>query len=113
MHLLKNIRNNLLKTHRFIFPPFAFDHFIDVKNIPRDEISWKLLHDVFDKDQIVKRNLRKAHKLSYKAVHLGDNKQNMPLALSTFDPTTSSAIESYFHKVILHVFLNSFMHGKP
>ena len=60
------------------------------------EISWRLLHDVFDEDLIAKRNL------------------SMPLALSIFDPTTSSAIESYFPKKSdADFFLNSFMHGGP
>ena len=41
-------------------------------------------------------NLRKAHKLSYKALRPGDNKQSVPLALAIFDPTTFAALESYF-----------------
>ena len=86
----------MFNTRKFIFPPFFFDQFIDVLNVPGGEISWQLLHKVFDKDEVVKGNLRKAHKLSYKALHPTDNKQSVPLALSIFDPTTSSAIESYF-----------------
>ena len=37
-----------------------------------------------------------ANKLTYKVLHSGDNKQNVPLALAIFDPTTSAAIKSYF-----------------
>ena len=92
VHLLKNARNNLLNSKRFIFPFFR-SNFITT---PSGEISWKLLHDVYDKDKELQANLRKAHKLTYKALHPGDNKQSVPLALSIFDATTSAALESYF-----------------
>jgi len=95
VHLLKNIRNNLLNSKRFIFPPFAFDQFYDEINVPGGEISWRLLHEVYDQDQTLQANLRKANKLTYRALHPGDNKQSVPLALSIFDPTTSAAIVSY------------------
>ena len=96
VHLLKNIRNNLLNYRRFIFPSFTFDGFFDKIDLPAGEISWKLLHDVFDKDATLQANLKKAHKLSYRALHPGNNKQDMNLALSIFHPTTCAAIESYF-----------------
>ena len=96
VHLLKNIRNNLLNSKRFIFPAFYFDQFHDVIDVHTGEISWKLLHDVYDKDQLLQSNLKKGFKLSYKSLHPGDNKQSVPLALAIFDPTTSAAIESYF-----------------
>ena len=92
VHILKNIRNNLLNSKRLVFPEFQ-SSFITV---PAGEISWKLIHDVFDKDQTLQANLRKAHKLSYKALQAGDNKQSVPLALAIFDFTTSAALESYF-----------------
>ena len=41
-------------------------------------------------------NLRKASNHTYKVIHLGDNKQSVPLSLAIFDPTTSAAIDSYF-----------------
>ena len=63
-------------------------------------MSWKLLHPVFDENEklheILKANLRKANKLTYKVLHPGDNKQSVLLALAIFDPTTFPAIESYF-----------------
>ena len=65
-------------------------------DLPAGEISWELLHDVFDKDATLQANLKKAHKLSYRALHPGNNKQDMNLALSIFHPTTCAAIESYF-----------------
>lgn len=92
VHLMKNIRNNLLNTKRFIFPSFK-SSFI---NIPSGEITWKLIHDVYDRDKNLQAHLRKAHKLTFKALHPGDNKQSVPLALCIFDPTTSAALENYF-----------------
>ena len=41
-------------------------------------------------------NLRKALKLTYKAIHPGNSKQDAPLALAVLDETTSAAIRSYF-----------------
>ena len=60
------------------------------------EISWKLFHDVFEKDVLLNANLRKAPKISQKVLHPGNNKQSAPLALAIFDETTSTAIRSYF-----------------
>ena len=60
------------------------------------EITWKLLHDVYDKVENLPGNLNKAYKLTHKSLHSGDNKQRMSLALSIFDATTSAAIEGYY-----------------
>ena len=95
VQLLKNVRNNLLNSRRFIFPEF---HFSDFVSLPAGKISWKLLHSVFDEDEKLQANLRKANKLTYNVLHRGDNKQSIPLALAIFNPTTSAAIESYFPK---------------
>ena len=54
------------------------------------------MHKVYDKDQALQSNLKKAHKLSYRSLHPGNNKQNVSLALSIFDETTIAAIKSYF-----------------
>ena len=40
--------------------------------------------------------MKKASKLSYKAIHPGYNKPSVPLALAIFDQSTSAAIESYY-----------------
>ena len=48
VHLLKNVRNNLLNSRQFIFPEFHFSDFI---SLPAGKISWKLLHSVFDGDE--------------------------------------------------------------
>ena len=93
VHLLKNIRNNLLNSRRFIFPAFEYPRFI---TLPAGEISWKLLHDIFDQDEQLQANLRKAKELTYTALHPGDNRQSVPLALAIFDANTSTALKSYF-----------------
>ena len=96
VHLLKNIRNNLFNSRRFIFPQFNFDELYDSTNLDASEITWKLLHNVHDKDENLSGNLKKAYKLTYKSLHPGDNKQSVSLALSIFDATTLAAIESYY-----------------
>ena len=82
VHLVKNIRNNLLNRKRFIFPRFSFHGFKDNIIVSGGEISWKLFHDVFEKDVLLSANLRKAPKLSQKVLHPGRNKQSAPLALA-------------------------------
>ena len=96
VHLLKNIRDNVFDSQKFIFLSFKFDQFFDLIDLPGIEISWKLLHEVYDKDEKLRANIKKASKLSYKAMHPGDNKESVPLALAIFDRSTSAAIESYY-----------------
>ena len=96
VHLIKNIRNNLLNNKRFIFPSFHFDKFHDEIKVTAGEVRWKNLLDVYDHDQKLDANLKLAPKLSYRALHPGDNKQNVPYALAIFHPTTSAAIRDYF-----------------
>ena len=63
VHLIKSIRNNLLNNKRFIFPAFTFEKFNDLINVGGD-ISWKLLHDTYEKDCTLQANLRKAPRLN-------------------------------------------------
>ena len=88
VHLIKNVRNNLLSKKRLVFPQFSFFEFNDDVIVNPGEISWKLLHDVHEKDQKLDANLRKAPKLADKALHLGKYKQNVQLALDIFHETT-------------------------
>ena len=74
VHLIKNVRNNLLPVKRFIFPEFEFNGFSDIIRIDAGEISWKLFHDVYEKDSCLQSNLRKAPKLNSKTLHPGNNK---------------------------------------
>ena len=66
VHLIKNVRNSLLKCKRFIFSPFEFSGFKDPINIPRGQIAWKTFHGIFESDANLHVNLRKAPKLTTK-----------------------------------------------
>ena len=95
VHLLKNIRNNLLNSRKFVFP--SFSHSINdecIINVPAGYIPWSDLHNIYDKDEKFDGNLRKAPKLGYKSLHPGDNKQNVELAL--FHETTIAASRNYY-----------------
>ena len=96
VHLMKNIRNNLLNGKKFVFPEFAFAHENINVSCPGGYITWGSLHRIYDFDSQLKGNLRKAPKLTYKVLHPGNKKQSVPLALALFDDTTIAAIKSYF-----------------
>ena len=96
VHLIKNVRNNLLKCKWFIFLQFEFSGFKDPINVPGGEIAWKSFHDVFERDASLHANLREAPKLTAKVLHPGNCKQNVPNALAIFDETTIAAVKSYF-----------------
>ena len=96
VHLVKNIRNNLLNYKRFIFPLFKFDGFKDPINFPGGEIKSKFFHDVYEKDALLEANLRKAPKLTMKVLHSENCKQNVPTALAIFHETAAATIQSYF-----------------
>ena len=95
-HHIKKVRNNLLSKKRLVFPQFSFFEFNDDVIVNPGEISWKLLHDVYEKGQKLDANLRKAPKLTNKVLHPGKNKQNVQLALNIFHESTVAAISSYF-----------------
>ena len=97
VHLLKNIRNNLFNAKRFVFPELI-KITVGSKNIdmPAGFISWCDLHRVFDYDSGLGGYLRKAPKLSYRALHPGNNKQSVPLALAIFHESTIAGVRSYF-----------------
>ena len=96
VHLAKNIRNNLLNGKKFVFPSFKFESGGIKIDCPDGYISWSDLHRLYDRDNKLQGNLRKAPKLSYRALHPGNKKQNVPLALAIFDETTIAAIKDYF-----------------
>ena len=58
--------------------------------------AWSELHKVYNKDNALNAKLRKAPKLTFKALHPSDNKQNVNLAVAIFHETTIAACESYF-----------------
>ena len=65
VHLLINMRDNLFNSRRIIFSQFNFDEFYDSINLDAGEITWKLLHDVYDKDENLPGTLKKTYKLTY------------------------------------------------
>ena len=95
VHLLKNIWNNLFNNKKFVFPEFNFVIGGNIISSPPGYVSWSDLHDIYDKDEHSPANLRKAYKLTYKALHPGNNKQNVDLALAIFHETTIAACQSY------------------
>ena len=95
VHQLKNIRNNLQRSQRFIFPKFEFHQLIDHIIVPAGEMQWNLLHRVYEEDEKLLK-LRKAQKLTYRTLHPGNNKQSVQLALKIFHETTFTAVKSYF-----------------
>ena len=64
VHLLKNIRNNIFNSQRFIFASFKFDQFFDLIDEPGRELSWKLLHEVYDKDEKLPADVKKKPQLN-------------------------------------------------
>ena len=98
VHLIKYVRNNLLTYKRFIFPAFEYNGFEDAISFKGDQVSWKLFHNVFEKDSLLEANLRKASKITHKILRPGNCKQNVPVALSIFHESTSAAVTSYFPK---------------
>ena len=47
VHLVKNIRNNLLNRKNFVFLEFSLGEFRDLIEIPNGFISWKTFYDVY------------------------------------------------------------------
>ena len=95
VHLLKNIRNNLLNNRKFVFPSFSFR--VGQTSIGCDGgyIAWADLNTVYEKDQSLSANLKNAHSLSWKALNPFNYKQSVSLALAIFSDTTIAAIKSY------------------
>ena len=96
VHLVKNVRNNLLNYKRFLFPAFKFDGFQDEINVPGGSMHWKTLHDVHERDKLLQAHFQKARMITPKVLHPGSCKQNVNVALAVFDESTSAGIEHYF-----------------
>ena len=79
MHLIKNIRNNLLATKYFQIPELE-TYLIDVAiKITSGSTHWSIFHSVHEKDLTLECHVRKAPKISYQALYPGNNKQYVPL----------------------------------
>ena len=48
VHLIKNVRDNLLNHKRFLFLSFTFNGFKDSIKVTGGELKWKMLHEVFE-----------------------------------------------------------------
>ena len=94
-HLIKNVRNNLLNSRRFVFPQFDYEKDGIEIHCTAGYLAWSDLHQIFEHDVKLQSNLKKAHKLSYQVLHPGNKKQSVPLALAIFHETTTAAFESY------------------
>ena len=80
VHLMKNIRNNLLNRKRFHFPSFSFSEFYDEVKVSGGEVTWHVLHQVYERDQKLQANMRAAPKLCSKVLHPESCKQSVPTA---------------------------------
>ena len=97
VHLVKNIRNNLLNEKKFVFPEFNFTLCGFHISSSSGYISWHDLHRIHERDQKLQACLRKEPNLSHKCLqHPGNDKQNTSLALGIFHETTIAACRSYF-----------------
>ena len=96
VHIIKNVRNNLLNSKKFVFPPFKFDSFGDKISVRDGYISWSMFHKLYENDLKLEANLKKAHKITFQVTHPGNNKQNVSHALAIFHETTSAAILSHY-----------------
>ena len=96
VHLMKNIRNNLLNQKRLLFPPFICSDMNEEVKIAGGEVSWSLLHIVHENDKKNQANLRAAPKLTAQVLHPGNCKQSVPVVLAVFNPSTIAAIIKYF-----------------
>jgi hypothetical protein len=65
VHLIKNIRKNLLLRKKFVFPSFKFDSFRDKIDVPEGYLSWRMFYELYEKDEQLQSHLRKAPKLTY------------------------------------------------
>ena len=66
VHLFKNIKNNLFSCKRFVFPLFTFHGLRDIIDLQFGEISWKIFHNVFEKDKTLDAKLKKTPKVTTK-----------------------------------------------
>ena len=78
-----------------VFPEFIYNDGLNIDiNFPAGFIQWKDLHNIYDKG--LSANLNKAPKLSYQALHPGNNNQSVPLAVAIIHETTIAAVRSHF-----------------
>ena len=82
VHLIKNIRNNLIGARFFQIPQLQLELQELTLIVPAGNVFWRSLHKVHDADHSLNFHLRKAPSLNYQALHRGNNKQSVPLDLA-------------------------------
>ena len=95
VHLIKNIRNNLLGARFFQIPQLQLEIQELTHIVPAGNVHWSSLHKVHNADLSINFHLRKAPSLNYQSLHPGNSKQSVPLALAIFDNKTSAAMREY------------------
>ena len=96
IYLIKNTTNNLLNQNKFMFPPFQFDLFRDAVVVPECFISWRIFHEVYERDSKLQVHLRKAPKITNQVTHLCNNQLSVQLASAAFHETSTVTVRSYF-----------------
>ena len=96
VHLIKNVRNNLLARKQFFVPPFICKELRDDIIVAGGQIFWNLLQSIHDRDSQCQANLRSAPKLTktVTVLHPGNSKQSVPVALAVYDQGCNPAIFS-------------------
>ena len=95
VHLIKDIRNNLLSSRYFqVHESYLFIHHLP-HNFPAGEVHWSRLYSIHLLDNVQSAHLRLAPKINYSVLHPGNNKQSVPLALAIFEPATTTALLQY------------------
>ena len=82
--LINNIWSSLLNQKRFVFPSFDFSGYYDDIHATSQEISINFLHVVYDKEDELETNLKKAPKINKNALHPWKFKQNVCAAWGIF-----------------------------
>ena len=95
VHLVKNIRNNMLNAKKLVFFLYSFNINEEVVESSPECIAWLDLRLIYDEDCKLLANLRKTHKLAFKSLHPSNNKQNVSLTLNIFDQSTIAACKCY------------------
>ena len=104
---MKNIRNNLINARKFVFLSFGLNVGNWDLHFEARFISWSDIHGIYDGDAALEGNLQMAHKLTCKALHPGNNKQNAVLAIAIFRESTIAGCKRYYpeKKMLLHFLL--------
>ena len=90
VHILKNIRNNLLAAKCFDLPEFNFSSPSINLTISAGIVSWSSFHKNHEEDLRLS-----APKINYPVLHPGNKKQSVPLALAIFEETSATAFRLY------------------